>query len=328
MKILITGATGFIGRSLVKRLQGEGHRLICTVRATSKTNFLKSLGIEMITVDLLDAEAVDEVFASIRPDVVYHLAASVMSSDEKELFKVNIESTRNVSRGCYINNVDRLVYLSSVAVISGNVDSPLCDDMPYDATAAYGRSKIEAEKVVVEFREKGLKVAILRPCMVYGEDEPHALYQIFENISKRRIPILDVMGMDSRLHLVYVGNVADVLELALSRSEATNGTFLIADEEVITLRRFLEIVYDEMGLGYPPVIPSWVVKLLKIFPPVNKKMKRVFKDRVYDISRAKDILGYSPEVSTEEGLRQTVRYWMDNKDTKRDRSKKFDPASI
>lgn len=309
MKILITGATGFIGKALIKRLSGAGHEIVCIVRKTSDTNFLKKTGVRMVTVDLLERDEVERVFGEEKPDAVFHCAASVTEPDEDELHKVNVESTHNVCRASYRNNVGRLVYISSVAVVSGNEEVPLSDDLPLKASNPYGRSKIEAEKVVLEFREKGLSSAILRPCMIYGEDEPHALDRILQAAQKRRIPILDVSGMDSRLNLVYVGDVAEALELALLRSEAIEGTFIIADKDVITLRRFLEIVYDELGVGYPPVIPAWLVKTLSILPPVKKRISRMFKDRVYDISRAQEKLGYDPKVSTEEGLRQTVRYW-------------------
>ena len=329
MRILVTGGTGFIGGRLVRRLIQDGHEVVCTVRNASRTDSLEKAGIQMVTANLLNEGSVEEVFSQVRPDAVFHCAASVMDTNESRLFEVNVESTRNVCKSCYMNSVDRLVYLSSVSVVSGNTDVPLGDDLPYDATSAYGRSKIEAEKVVMDFRKKGLKAAILRPCMVYGEGEPHALDKILRSISKRQIPILDTAEMDSRLNLVYVGNVSDALELALSRTEATEGTFMIADKEVITIRKFLEIIYDEMGKGYPPVIPVWVVNFLRWLPPVRKKMNRIFKDRVYDISRARDILGYDPQVSTEEGLRQTVRYWMTKKRTSGvAKGKSFDPSTV
>ncbi|MFC1570344.1 NAD-dependent epimerase/dehydratase family protein [Candidatus Omnitrophota bacterium] len=329
MKILITGATGFIGKALLKRLIPEGHEIVCTVRKTSDTDFLERAGVRMVTVDLLNAEEIERVFGEEKPDAVFHCAASVTEPDEDKLHEVNVKSTRNVYQASYKNNVDRLVYISSVAVVSGNEDVPLTDDLPLKASNPYGRSKIEAEKIALEFREKGLKTAILRPCMIYGEDEPHALDRILEAAAKRHIPILDVKGMDSQLHLAYIGNVAEALELALFKEEALSGTFMIADKDVITLRKFLEIVYDELGVGYPRVIPAWLVNFLSILPPVKRKISRIFKDRVYDISRARDELGYVPGISTEEGLRQTVRYWKSKKPSDRKSKKEcFDPTRI
>ena len=309
MKILVTGASGFIGRNLVRHLMAKGHEVSCLVRETSKTDFLRETGASLVTGDITDAGAIDRIFGEARPRAVFHCAASVREKDEAKLREINVETTRNICRACRESGVDRLIYLSSVSVVSGNPQVPLVDDLPYSATSAYGRSKVEAERVVLDFRRKGLSVSIVRPCMVYGEDEPHALDKILRAVEARRVPILDVPEMDSKLHLVYVGNVAQALDLALEKDEAARGTFMIADREIITIRKFLEILYDEMGKGYPPVVPGWAARMVMAIPPLGAKAKRLFKDRVYDITRAAGLLGYDPDVSTEEGLRRTVRYW-------------------
>ena len=165
----------------------------------------------------------------------------------------------------------------------------------------------------MDFRRKGLHVAVIRPCMVYGEDEPHGLDKILNLVVARRIPVFDVPGMDSKLNLVHVDNVVQVLMLALERDEALKGTFIVADKEIITLRKFLEICYDELTSNAPPVVPSWIGKMFLFIPFVRKRADRYFKDRVYDISRARDLLGYDPKVATEDGLRRVVRYWKKNK---------------
>jgi nucleoside-diphosphate-sugar epimerase len=321
MKILLTGATGFIGRNLVKHLLVKGHELVCLVRRTSNADFLEKAGVPLAVGDITDADAVDSCFREVRPQAVFHCAASVREKNEAKLYKVNVEATRNICRACQRHDTDRLVYLSSVAVISGNPQVPLVDDLPYKATSAYGRSKAEAERVVLDFRREGLPVSVIRPCMIYGEDEPHALDRLLRAAESRRIPILDVPEMDSRLHLAYVGNVVQALILALEKDEAVQGTFMVADKEVITARKFLEILYDGLERGYPPVVPGWAVKLLMVIPPLRRKIKRIFKDRVYDITRAVNLLGYDPETSTEEGLRRTVRHW------KNERRERFTAAA-
>jgi len=308
--IFITGATGFIGKSLVRRLLlCKKYRIVCLVRKTSKIDFLIKMSVETIVGDVCDFAGMERVFKEVRPDIVVHAAAKVSDVNEKELYSHNVEGTHNVCELCFVYNVERFVYLSSVAVLSGNPDVPLTESLPYKASNHYGKSKIEAEKVVTEYRKKGLPVSILRPCMVYGEDEPHALDRILRLAAKRRIPILNVPGMDSKLHLAYVENVTDALILAIEKNEALAGTFMIADKEVITLRKFLKIIYDALGKGMPPVVPRWLVRCLVIFPPFRFRVQKILKDRVYDISRAVSELGYDPEMSTEEGLRRSARYW-------------------
>ncbi|NQT32613.1 MAG: NAD-dependent epimerase/dehydratase family protein, partial [Candidatus Omnitrophica bacterium] len=245
--------------------------------------------------------------------IVFHCAGSVRGKTEEELFSINVTGTYNICQACYNRNVKRLIYLSSIATVNGNSQMPLADNMPYKARNAYGRSKIEAEKIAIEFREKGLPVAIIRPCMVYGEGEPHALYKIFRAAQKRLIPAIRGSEMDSKLNLVDVNNVVSALALALEKEEALSGTFIIADKDAITIRKFLEIVYNELDVGGPPVFPAWMVKFCLVLPPVKRKFKGLFKDRVYDISRAEKLLGYSPAISTEEGLRRVIRDWKGRK---------------
>ncbi|MFH1797920.1 MAG: NAD(P)-dependent oxidoreductase [Candidatus Omnitrophota bacterium] len=309
MKILITGATGFIGGRLVKRLLTENHDLFCLVRETSKVDFLKQPGVSLVMGDITDGGAVDRIFQEVKPEAVFHLAAKVLTDNEKELYAANVDGTRNICQACYNHEVSRLVYTSSVSVISGNLDVPLTEGLPYKASDSYGRSKIAAERIAVDFRGKGLPVAIVRPCMVYGEGEPHLLGKILKKANAWCLPVLNVQGMDSKLHLVYIENVIDVLAVVLEKNEALEGTFMVADKEVLTLRKFIEILYDKLNGTKPPVVPRWLAKTLLLIPSFKVKADRVFKDRVYDITRAVAVLGYVPKVSTEEGLTKTVKWW-------------------
>ncbi|MFH1836825.1 MAG: NAD(P)-dependent oxidoreductase [Candidatus Omnitrophota bacterium] len=309
MKVLVTGATGFIGNDLVKELVKKGYDVVSLVRKTSKTDLLEKMGIRYIICDMMDPKNTEEAFDRIQPEIVVHAAAQVMGKDEKVLREINVTTTRNIAQACWDHSVKRLVYLSSVSVISGNKDVPLSEDLPYKASNAYGRSKIEAERVVIDFRNKGLKTAIVRPCMVYGPEEPHMLDTIFDRIRKKYIPILCVPEIDSKLHLAYISNVVEMLILAIEKDEALEGTFMVADEEAITIRKFLEIAYDEMNHTSPIAVPAWIVRTCMVIPFFRKEIKGMLKDRVYDISRAKDLLGYAPKISTEDGLRNTIRCW-------------------
>lgn len=309
MKILITGASGFIGSHLVKRLLAKKHDLVCLVRKTSKVDFLKKTGISLVTGDILEEEEVNRIFQETRPNSVFHFAAKVLDDKDKESLKANGEITRNICSACYKYGIDRLVYTSSVSVISGNREVPLTENLPYKASDAYGRSKIEAERIIMDFRVKGLKAAIIRPCMVYGEGEPHLLARILEKVKARRLPVLNVPEMNSKLHIVYIENVVDVLELALEKESALKGTFMVADKEVITIRKFIEILYDSMDGTKPPIVPRWLARGILFIPFFKTKADRIFKNRVYDISRAENVLGYNPKVSTEEGLAKTVKWW-------------------
>ncbi|MDP8258095.1 MAG: NAD(P)-dependent oxidoreductase [Candidatus Aadella gelida] len=309
MRVIVTGGTGFIGRNLVKELNSQGYDVTCLVRETSNTDLLENLDVDFVVCDIMDEQEIKNVFNRIRPDIVIHCAASVMEKDREKLMDVNVTTTKNIAQASYEHDVGRFVYLSSVSVISGNPKVPLEEDLPYSASNGYGFSKIEAERMVKEYRKKGLKTAILRPCMVYGNDEPHLLDKLFRYAEKRFIPVLNDPVMNSKLQLVHVSNVVEAIIMAMNKEEALTDTFMVADKEIITMKRFVEIVTEEMIGKSPFVIPGWIVKIGKIIPFLRRKMERTFKDRVYDILRAVDVLGYDPKISTEEGLKMTVRHW-------------------
>jgi len=309
MKILVTGATGFIGKNLVKKLVSENAgEVLCTVRPESDRLFLAGLGVSFAIADVTDFGTLNRVVQSFSPEVVFHSAAKVMARDEDELIRINAGGTQNVCRACYENNVKKLVHVSSIAVINGNRPDKLRDDMPYMATNAYGRSKIEAERIVMGFREKGLASAVIRPCMVYGPGEPHMLDRILDAVRKRFFLVPGIPQAEAKLQLASVDNVAGCLTLAMKKDEALEGAFMVADREVLTIKGFLETLYALVGSGRPYVVPGWICRLLLSLPGLNK-FNSYFKDRTYDISRAEKLLGYEPAVRTEDGLKAAVEDW-------------------
>ena len=305
MKIFVTGASGFIGRNLVKRLVEEGHRVIAAGRSPAK---LKKLPAEAKTVRvyLEYKETISRVLKEEKPDIVYHLAALIESSSLENLRRVNVEGTRNVLEACLEEGIKRVIYLSSVAVVSGNPDIPITEDLPFKATNPYGQSKLEAEKIALEYRNKGLKIAALRPCMVYGEGEPHGLEYLTRLVKMRLLPVFG--GGDNKIHLVSVENVVDVMVLCISKEAAYEGSYFIADKEILTIKEFLNFIAGLLGAKPPIVIPKGLTKVLVKLPFVGKKISFLLKDRVYSIRRLEEKLGYVPRVSTYDGLGKAVSY--------------------
>jgi nucleoside-diphosphate-sugar epimerase len=234
----------------------------------------------------------------------------VKSADVSDLLKTNVESTRNILDACYAQRTGRVVYLSSVSVISGNDKEVLTEDLPYNASSAYGRSKIEAEKIALYYREKGLKIAILRPCMVFGPGEPHELNRILGLTFKYPVLYPGLTDLHDKLQLGHIDNIVDALELAMVRNEALSGTFMVADREIITIKKFLEIALEVFQKRMPIIVPEEIMKAVLFIPWVKEKFDRMFKDRIYDITRAVRLLEYTPRISTEKGLTDTVKDWL------------------
>jgi len=303
MKILITGATGFIGRNLAMRLIGDGHEVVCAGRSFGKINFLLDKA-KTAFIDLNKKESIAETLDREKPEVIYHCAALVESVSLGRLFKVNAEGTGNLLEACFKRNINKVIYLSSIAVVSGNDDVPLTSELPYKATSAYGRSKLEAEKIAIDYRKKGMKIAILRPPMVYGECEPHALSSLVSALKKRLLPVFG--KGDKKLHLVSVENLVDVMVLCLSRKEAYEGTYFVADKEVLDVKQIMDYVADTIGAKRPVVLPGFIATMFGKIPIIKRWLSLYLKDRIYDIKPLREKLGYVPRVSIYDGLKRAV----------------------
>ncbi len=303
MKVLITGATGFIGKRLSERLVQRGNEVICTGRMLSKLGSLLDK-VSPIRLDIENLSALRDVLARTRPDIVFHCAALVDNSSLDKLMRVNRDGTRNLLDACAKESIEKVVYLSSIAVISGNSQTPLTDNLPYSATNRYGVSKIEAEKIALSYRKEGRKIAIIRPVMVYGEDEPH-LFGLLSSLIRWRV--LPIVGPGhNRLQLVCVDNVVDLMMLALDRNETYEGTYIIADKEALNIRELFEYMAKVQGARGPFIIPENLASLLALIPFIGRRLSFFGKDRAYSIQRIKEKLGYVPRISVYDGLKKAL----------------------
>ena len=309
MNVLVTGATGFIGRFLTQRLVEGDYNVFALVRKFSQVDFLNSLGVNLIYGDITDEKSLRNISAH-KIDVVFHCAAHGTHRNWGKLYAVNVIGTENICKLCLEMGVERLLYLSSTAVVNGNGAPLLTEDMPYRATSFYGRSKLYAEKKVIEFRGKGLRAAILRPPMVYGEGEPHALGKILFLLKHRFLPLIE--EGKAKWQLAYVRNVVDGLLLALCKDECLQGTFFLADDEALTVKEIFSTLSNAIDAPLPYSLPSWLTPLFVKAPNKGSRYKFFIKDRLCDLTRIKSI-GYKPQYHAKESLTRSACYWLGRK---------------
>jgi nucleoside-diphosphate-sugar epimerase len=306
LRILVTGATGFIGRNLIGELIKKGHEVFVLVRKTSNLDFLRSQPVKFVYADLTEEKSLQPL-AGYNFEAIFHCAGSVENRNWKKLFTVNVVGTENICRLAQESKVKKFIYTSSVSVVSGNKEVLLTEELPFSATNLYGLSKIEAEKKVLEFRQKGLPTAIFRPCMVYGENEPHLLDSMLWLLKHRLLPIVD--EGKAKMHLVYVRNVADAMIQALSDERFMEGAFFLADAEILTTKEIFSIFSQAIKGPATFILPSWLTPLFVNLPFMGKKIKFLLKDRTYDISKIKS-LGYPPRFQAQESLKISAQYWL------------------
>jgi len=223
MIAVVTGASGFIGRHLVGRLGGEGHVVRCLVRPHGGK---PPAGVERTAVDLNDPTAMRACAALDGADVVFHLAAATRARSAAAFREANVAPTRNLLDAIVARRTQsRFVYVSSQAAAgpAGSIDQPLTEDHPPRPVEEYGRSKLEAERVVATFGDR-LSTAIVRPCSVFGPCDRDFL-RLFQMALKGFVVYPGVAT--HWLSLLHVDDVVDGL-LAAARSNAPLRSFFLA----------------------------------------------------------------------------------------------------
>jgi nucleoside-diphosphate-sugar epimerase len=321
-RVLVTGATGFTGSHLARRLVGEGREVLATVRPTSSYERLQRLGVECRVVDLGDPGSVRDCFADVSE--VYHIAAAFRTehADRAEFHRTNVTGTRNLLEAAREFGVRRFVHCSTVGV-HGEIEDPPADEsyrfMPGDY---YQQTKLEGELAAREYGEQGLAVSVVRPAGIYGPGDRRFL-KLFKAIAARRFVMI---GSGRTLyHMTYVDDLVDGILLAGQRAEAVGEAFIIAGEGFTTLQGLVGLIADVLGvprphlkLPYTPVYAASVVcdrlwRAAGANPPLYPRRVEFFaKDRAFDISKAKRLLGYGPKVGLEEGLATTASWYREN----------------
>ena len=326
---LIIGAAGFIGGHLAERLCSKGYKVIALVRKNSDTRFLKTLDVELRFGDLLQPQSLKNVFAGI--DIVFCLAnVKPVGKSQKEyennLYRLHIDGTKNLIRACKFNNVRRLIYLSSVAVVGYKSGVNFYDEFsmarPVDT---YGKAKLAAEKILHKASKNSeMDVTILRPPGVFGDRGPGALGKIIFFVEKKLIPI---MGSGrNRQSLTYVGNVANEAIYLAEHSASIGKTYITSDDKPYTVNEVVNAVSKAMNVRSLKIhIPIWLVMSgisgLNFFGNLIFKKELIKKDnfiaisteRIFDGSRIFKELGYKQEYDLATAIRRTIEWYKKNK---------------
>lgn len=318
-KTLVTGATGFTGSHLARRLAGEGEEVVAFVRPTSRTGSLEGAGVERRTVDITDGEDVRRNFGGISR--VYHIAAAFRTehADRSEFQRVNVDATRHLLEAARDAGVERFVHCSTVGV-QGEIESPpATEEYRYSPSDHYQRTKMDGELLALRYAEGGMPVSVVRPVGIFGPGDTRFL-KLFRPIAKGRFVMIG--SGRSLYHLTYISDLVDGFLLAGQRPEAVGQVFTIGGARYTTLRQLVDMIATAVGRSRPrlrmPYTPVYAASVacekvcgaLGLAAPLYPRRVKFFADdRAFDISRAKHLLEYDPKVSLEEGLRRTAEWY-------------------
>lgn len=324
---LVTGASGFIGFHLVSRLLAEGVRVRALVRPNSiRAGRLQTLDLDLVEGDLADLEAVCEAMRGVK--VVYHLGGA-LSNDWEEHRNSTIRGTEHVLQAALAHQVERVVYVSSLAVydladVRG--DALIREDHPYHRDpkrmGAYAWAKIEAETRALEaHRRWGLGVTVVRPGIVIGPMgrvfPPHLGYHYGDRL------FLLVGGGGHLLPLVYIENAADGICRASRMEKAIGQAYNLVDDEKVTAREYLQRFAEVTGVPMRIIRVPYAVPYLASAAVEAASFLGLLRDQAtsraqlrgkhlsvrFDSSKAREELGWQPVVPLWEGLTQTFRWY-------------------
>jgi nucleoside-diphosphate-sugar epimerase len=310
LKILVTGASGFVGKSLTAQLFGQGHSVCAAVRSLSTT----MEDTEIMVVGEVNGET-DWAKALKDVDVVIHLAARVHVMAEHsanplaEFRKVNVEGTLNLAQQAAKAGVRRFVYMSSVKVNGEHteIDKPFSETDASNPQDAYGVSKCEAEQGLKRIAEEtGMEVVIIRPPLVYGAGVKANFASMLRTV-KRGIP-LPLGAIHNKRSFVYVDNLVSLILRCIDHPAAANQTFLVSDGHDISTTELLLGCADALGVKARLLpIPQKLVEVCAAILGKRDVAQRLCGNLQVDISKARTLLGWIPPISVADGLKATAQ---------------------
>lgn len=319
---LVTGINGFIGSNLAARLIKEGWKVRGLVRKTSDLKFLQGLDIEYFYGDITEPSTLTAPMNGT--DVVFHVAA--LSSDwgpYEKFYKINVEGTMNVARAAHDAGVERMVYVSTVAMYGfGRLDVKESDEK-LQTDFPYCQTKSIAEEQVFKFaNESGLRLTAVKPGNVYGINDHTFIEKYIDAMITGKVGFIN--GGVHKTCPVYIENLLDGIMLAAEKNEAIGETFFITDGMNISWKEFTDRLADELKLKKPkasfPFIIAYALAAILEFvynafdsknPPLltRYRITNGGRDYTFSIEKARRILGYEPKVNFDESISRTVNWY-------------------
>jgi len=319
--VLVTGATGFTGSCLVRKLCALGVRVRAIARPQSHIEDLQDVPIQWFRGQVFDPATVAQAAENV--DYFFHLAAAYREAkvSQETYRRVHVVSTQLLAQAARRNpRFQRFIHISTVGV-HGHIENPPADEnYPFDPGDPYQVTKAEAELWFRRFAaETGLPHTVLRPCAIYGPGD-RRLLKLFRLAAGRFFPIL---GRGKRLyHLIHVEDLTNIMILAATHPAALGEVFIAGNPEPIELEEMGSIIADCYGRQLRVVrLPAWpfflaaalcegLCRPLRIEPPLYRRRVAFYtKDRAFNTSKLRTKLGYQYIFSNEEGLRQTARWY-------------------
>jgi nucleoside-diphosphate-sugar epimerase len=326
MKILITGASGFIGSFIVEEAIKRGFETWAAIRKSSSKAYLQDERIHFIELDFSSQDLLEAQLKGHAFDYVVHAAGATKCLHQEDFFRINTEGTQNFVKALLHLQMPlkRFIYISSLSIMGA-----IREQQPYEEiresdgpkpNTAYGKSKLEAEKWL---ESQPIPYVILRPTGVYGPRERDYFLQI-QSIKNHMDFAVGFQRQD--ITFVYVTDVVQAIFLALEKGE-TGRKYFLSDGEVYQSATFSDLVHEELGRPWWIRItaPIWLLRIITCagdwwgrktgkMSALNNDKFNILRQRNWrcNIQPARDELGYDPKVKLAEGVRRSIQWYKEN----------------
>jgi nucleoside-diphosphate-sugar epimerase len=325
MRVLVTGGGGFLGSGIARSLHEKLHE-VCVIGRNYYSHLPKD--IKQFQGDIQDFEFLSNKFSNI--DVVFHTAAYPRIWGRREdFYAINVDGTRNVIKACLIAGVQKLIFTSSPSVIYGNsslegVDetTPYPDEENY--LCDYPRTKAISERLVIEANGQDLATVSIRPHLIWGPGDPHLVPRLLAKADKGKL--MQVGQGENRVDIIYIDNAVHAhikaCEVLGFGKPSAGKVYFVSDGEPVNLWAWINEVLEKTGrpsvarnISYKTAsklgrVLEAVYKFCHIYkePAMTRFLaSQLATSHFFDISRAKNDLGYEPLVNPEEGMSRLIQ---------------------
>lgn len=323
-KILVTGATGFLGKYITERLISEGYEVLALGRNEKAGKVLENLGATFCKGDFTDKEECESYFKGV--DYVIHAGAlSTVWGKWESFYDINVAGTRNVCELCVENHVKRMVYISSPSIYSGKQHRFDIKESEFNSKNDlnyYIKSKILAEQVIREFHSTGLYTVVIRPRGLIGVGDTSLMPRLLKANGRTGIPLFN--KGENYVDITCVENVAYAIALSIKAEDIGGEIFNISNGEPMQFKIILELFLQAMGekpkyfklpFGLVYGIAAMLEAIYRTFdkqgePALTKyTVCTLAFSQTLDISKAQQKLGYKPIMTISEGIVKYGEWW-------------------
>ncbi len=322
MKVLVTGASGFLGSALVRRLVSEGEEVRALVRSAEKGVPLAVLGAEPVVGEITDRALLTGAMDGV--SAVYHLAGRLFAPGvpASEYYRTHVEGTRTLLECCADTAIERFVHCSTTGVLGVTGESPADEERSPAPTNPYEDTKWQAEQLVRAETQRGLPAAVVRPGLVYGPGDLH-LVGFFRSIQRG---LFRPIGNEPVwLHPIYIEDLVEAMWRCSGDPRAIGQVFHVSGVEPVTLAFLASTIADSLGRNLPGgTIPLALARALAaagdllptrvrpLAPLKKSRLEFLTNSRAYSVRKAERLLGFVAQTDLGHGIARTVSWYRDN----------------